>query len=181
MAVKKTVAAIFLLFLVITGCQQESNIPQQKIAIEQLQQLPTHTSWDFSMVIMDSNRIKTTLKARLARVYDQRQETRLDTSVVVEFMNARSQRIGILTADSAVVDDKTRNMVAYGNVKVVSDSTHTTLQTPVLMWNNKTQKLYTTEKIHIKSPTEIIDGTGMESDQYLKNYKIFKVSGIKNP
>ena len=120
-------------------------------------------------------------RARPHRVYDQRQETRLDTAVVVEFMNKNSQRIGVLTADSAVVDDKTRNMVAYGNVKVVSDSTHTTLQTPVLMWNNKTQKLYTTEKIHIKSPTEIIDGTGMESDQYLKNYKIFKVSGIKNP
>ncbi len=165
----------------ILGCEPENNIPQQKLAIEQLQQLPTHTSWDFSMVIMDSNRVKSTLKARLARVYDQRQETRLDTSVVVEFMNKNSQRVGILTADSAVVDDKSRNMVAYGRVKVVSDSTHTTLQTPVLMWNNKTQKLYTTEKVHIKSPTEVIDGTGMESDQYLKNYKIFKVSGIKNP
>jgi LPS export ABC transporter protein LptC len=161
------------------GCQSENNIPQQKLAIEQLQQLPTHTSWNFSMVIMDSNRVKSTLKARLARVYDQRQETRLDTSVVVEFMNSNSQRVGILTADSAVVDDKTRNMFAYGNVKVVSDSTHTTLKTAVLMWNNKTQKLYTTEKFSIRSPTEVIDGIGMESDQYLKNYKMFKVSGIK--
>ena len=178
----KTVSFVILIICsVIFGCQSENNIPQQKLAIEQLQQLPTHTSWDFSMVIMDSNRIKSTLKARLARVYDQRQETRLDTSVVVEFMNANSQRVGILTADSAIVDDKTRNMVAYGRVKVVSDSTHTSLQTPVLMWNNKTQKLYTTEKVHIRSPKEIIDGTGMESDQYLKNYKIFKVSGIKNP
>ena len=43
------------------------------------------------------------------------------------------------------------------------------------------KKLTTTEKVHIVSPSEIIDGTGMESDQYLKNYKIFKVSGIKNP
>lgn len=175
----KYLILIFWLFTV--SCHQESNIPQQKLALESMQQIPTHKSWNFSMVFMDSSRTKTKLSAKLARVYEQRQETLLDTNVVVEFMNENSKRVAMLTADSARVDDKTRNMFAYGKVKIVSDSTHTTMTTSLLMWNNQTQKLYTTEKVHIVSPSEIIDGTGMESDQYLKNYKIFKVSGIKNP
>ncbi len=172
---------IVMFCLVLAACHRESNIPQQKQALENMVQMPNHTSWNFSMVFMDSSRTKTKLSAKLARVYEQRQETLLDTNVVVEFMNENSKRVAMLTADSARVDDKTRNMFAYGKVKVVSDSTHTTMTTTLLMWNNQTQKLTTTEKVHIVSPSEIIDGTGMESDQYLKNYKIFKVSGIKNP
>lgn len=142
--------------------------------------IPLHAIWDFSMTLMDSARIKAVVSSTRAIVNEKRQETMLDGAVVVEFMSESSRRVGLLTADSAKIDDRSRNMFAYGNVKVVSDSTHVTLTTPMLMWDNGKQLLFTPEKAHIVTPTEIIDGIGFESDQYLKNYKIFRVSGIKH-
>jgi hypothetical protein len=47
------------------------------------------------------------------------------------------------------------------------------------MWDNGSQKLYSTEFVTITSPNEKIQGYGFESDQNLTNYKIFKVSGVK--
>jgi LPS export ABC transporter protein LptC len=143
-------------------------------------EIPAHTITGFSMLFTDSNRIRASLQSAYAIVYDQRNETVLDSAVMVEFMNAQSKRVGILTADSARIDDKTQDMFAYGNVIVRSDSTGTTLRTSVLMWKQQKQLLYTNERVNITTPSEIIDGTGMESDQWLKNYKIFKVSGIRH-
>lgn len=141
-------------------------------------QLPNHTSWDFRVRFMDSSRIKALLTAKRARVYDSRRETLLDTNVRVVFNNKSSQQLAVLTSDSARIDDRTRNMYASGNVVVISDSTGTLLKTPNLMWDHEKQQLYTNDKVHIETPNEIIDGTGLISDQYLKNYRIFKVSGV---
>ena len=69
-------------------------------------------------------------------------------------------------------------MFASGHVYVVSDSTQTSLATPNLMWDHDKQQLFTQEKVYIKTPTETIEGTGFISDQFLKNYRIFKVSGV---
>lgn len=169
--------AIVLAILTLSGCTEPD--VKNKPASAPEAEIPVHTIWGFSMILMDSSDTKATVSAAMAIVNDKRQETLLDSAVRVEFMNAMSQRVGLLTSDSARIDDRTRNMFAYGNVKVISDSTHTTLTSTMLMWNNEKQILYTPEKVHIVTPTEIIDGTGLESDQYLKNYKIFRVSGIK--
>lgn len=141
--------------------------------------IPTHEIWDFSMVFSDSTRIRALLKAGKARVFESRNETLLDSNVYVQFMNNRSQPAGYLTAKSATINEETRDMFAKGNVYVRSDSTNTTLTTPSLMWKEESRQLYTKDRIHIQTSTEIIDGYGMESDIWLKNYRIFKVSGTK--
>ena len=84
-----------------------------------------------------------------------------------------------LVADSAKIDDKTRDMFAFGNVVVVSDSTGSRLETQVLEWNNRTQRLYSNEFVRINTPNETIEGYGFESDPSLKNYRISRVSGVK--
>jgi hypothetical protein len=49
------------------------------------------------------------------------------------------------------------------------------------MWSEERKKLYSTEFVRIESPTEILEGYGFESDQQLKNYTIFKPSGVRYP
>ena len=140
--------------------------------------LPTHHSVDVEVFFMDSNRVRAVLHAGEASVYEDRRKTFLDKGVTVEFMNrAGTDRVSILTADSAEIDDRTKDMKAMGNVVVVSDSSATTLTTSLLLWEEKKRRIFGTEYVRIESPDEIITGYGFESDQYLKNYKIFKVSG----
>jgi lipopolysaccharide export system protein LptC len=60
---------------------------------------------------------------------------------------------------------------------VVINNEGSELRTQKLLWNNKTQKVYSDVLVRINTPTETIEGIGFESDQSLKNYKIYKVSG----
>ena len=142
-------------------------------------QIPTHEIWDFSMSFTDSTRTRALLKAGKARVFESRNETLLDSGVYVQFMNNKSQPTGFMTSKSASINEVTRDMFAKGNVYVQSDSTRTTLKTESLMWKEDARQFYTKDKVHIQTPTEIIDGYGMESDIWLKNFRIFKVSGTK--
>lgn len=138
------------------------------------------TGWNVEVSFLDSSVTKAILHARRTRVYNTRMETLLDSGVKVDFLSRYSGRIlSTLTSDSARVDDRTKDMLASGHVVVLGDSTKTTLETTRLHWNNKTQKLYTTEYVKITSPKETIMGYGLESDQSLANYKIFKVSGVQ--
>lgn len=141
---------------------------------------PDQISYNVSVSFVDSSFTKAILHAGRARVYFSRYETLLDSGVKVEFYSRQSNmRISILTAENARIDDNTRNMLARGNVIVISDSTGSKLETNLLEWNNTTQKIYSTEFVRITSPSEIIEGWGFESDPNLNNYRISKVSGIK--
>ena len=141
--------------------------------------IPTHEIWDFSMAFTDSTRTRAILKSGKARVFETRNETLLDSGVYVQFMNVASKPAGFMTSASASINEVTKDMLAKGNVYVQSDSTNTILKTETLMWKEESRQFYTKDKIHIQTPTEIIDGYGMESDIWLKNYRIFKVSGTK--
>lgn len=175
----RIVVAAIVVGVLLFSCRQEE---QGRFVNVDPTVLPTHVIDNPVIQFLDSAHVKAVLRAGKASVYEERMETLLESNVQVEFMSRTSgKRISILTADSVVIDDRTQNMTAHGNVSVVADSTATTLKTPLLMWDNSRQKLHSTEYVHIQSPTEIIEGYGFESDQNLKNYKIYKVSGIQYP
>ena len=170
----------FACLIVLSSCDDTKQNNQVIIndTIDPLQ-IPTHEIWDFSMAFTDSTRTRALLKAGKARVFESRNETLLDSGVYVQFMNSKSQPAGYMTSKSASINEITRDMFAKGDVYVQSDSTRTILQTQSLMWKEEARQFYTKEKVHIQTPTEIIDGYGMESDIWLKNFRIFKVSGTK--
>ena len=52
------------------------------------------------------------------------------------------------------------------------------LNTEELIWNEKLQKFYTEKFVKITTPTQIIYGNGLESNQNFSDYTILKVKGI---
>lgn len=170
---------ICLIFLLVS-CDDRKIVPKVLTDSINVEELPSQISWNVKVLFVDSSYTKAILRAKRARIYDRIGITLLDSGLQVEFMSKESKnRISLLTADSAEIEDKTKNMIARGNVVVISDSSSTKLETSVLQWNNTTQKIYSTEYVKITSPTESLQGWGFESDQYLINYKIFRVSGEK--
>lgn len=141
---------------------------------------PDQISHNFEMFFVDSSWTKAKLKAGRGRVYQARMETLIDQSLRLDLYSKNSSNVATwLTADSARIDDRTKDMIAKGNVIVYSDSSLTKLETSQLQWNQAEQKFFSTEFVRINSPQELIEGYGFESDQFLLNYRIFKVSGIK--
>lgn len=166
-----------ILFL---SCSQEKKEVKTLFAIDEVKDSPDQISYDFSVYFMDSSLVKAYLKADRARIYDKQKETKLDSHVVVDFYSKENgKKVSNLRADSVTIDDATKNMIAMGNVVVVSDSNKTTVTTSILEWHNETRKLTSDKYVKIISPDQEIEGIGFESDETLKNYTIYKVKGVK--
>lgn len=139
--------------------------------------LPHQESWNSTITISDSGIVNAIIKAGYIRVFEEPRRTHLSDGVTVDFYNEEGVKTSVLTSLEASVNDITNDLEAWGNVVVVSESDSTTLRTERLYWDNRRGLIHTPEFVRIASPHEKIQGTGFESEQNLKNYRIFKVSG----
>jgi len=164
---------VVLLAIAAAGCEERLKPTAGAIP---LQDIPSQESWNSTVTFSDSAKIKAVLWAGHIASFADQYYTLLSDSVRVDFYNEFEQHTSVLTARHGKVNDRTHDFEAYENVVVISDS-GTVLRTDRLFWNNATRRIHTDAFVDITSPTEHIMGHGMESDQGLKNYKIFRVTG----
>lgn len=159
--------------LILIAC--EDKIRPSVIAVSQTD-YPSQESWNSTVTFTDSGKVKAILWSGHIASYAPKQYTLLSESIHIDFFNGFEVHTSLLTARRGKVNDRTQDFVAYENVVVISDS-GTTLRTDSLYWDNATRKIRTEAFVDIVSPAEHIMGHGMISDQGLKNYTIFKVTG----
>ena len=159
--------------VMVWGCEEK--IRPAVVAVSQAE-IPSEESWNSTVTFTDSGKVKAILWSGHIASYAPKQYTLLSESLHVDFFNEFEQHTSLLTARRGRVEDRTENFAAYENVIVISDS-GTTLRTDSLYWDNATRKIRTEAFVDIVSLTEHIMGHGMVSDQGLKNYTIFKVTG----
>ena len=159
--------------LLLAGCAGKINPSVLPIGESSL---PSQESWRSTVYFTDSARIKAVLWAGHIADFQSRRITLLDDSVHVDFFDEAGRHTSLLTARRGKVDDATQDFVAYEKVVVVSDS-GSTMRTDSLLWTNATRTIHTNAFVDITSPTEHIMGQGLVSDQDLKNYRIFRVTG----
>ena len=138
--------------------------------------IPSQESWNSTVTFSDSAKTKAILWVGHVAVYSGRQYTLLSDSLHVDFFDELEHHTSVLTARRGRVNDRTKDFTAYENVVVNSDS-GVVLKTDSLFWHNATRKIQTDMFVEITSSTERIMGHGLISDQGLKNYKIFRVTG----
>ncbi|HNE51456.1 MAG TPA: LPS export ABC transporter periplasmic protein LptC [Chitinophagales bacterium] len=85
--------------------------------------------------------------------------------------------ISILKANYAENDDAQQTINVSGNV-YMENARNEIIETAQLTWNIRTKKIYTDKSIKIRTPDNIIYGTGFDSDEDFSNYTIRKVNGI---
>lgn len=85
--------------------------------------------------------------------------------------------VSVLKADYAQNDEATQTIKVSGNV-YMENSRNEILETQELIWHTQTKKINTDKSIKIKTPNNIIYGTGFDSDEDFSNYTIRKVNGI---
>lgn len=161
------------LILLLAGCEEK--IRPSVVPVKETE-IPSQESWNSTVTFTDSGKVKAILWAGHIASYAPQQFTLLTDSVHVDFFNDLEQHTSLLTSRRGRVNDRTEDFAAYENVIVVSDS-GTTLKTDSLFWDNATRRIRTEAFVDIMSPTEHIMGHGMISDQGLKKYTIFKVTG----
>jgi LPS export ABC transporter protein LptC len=169
----KGIGPVLLFLLLLPGCEEKI---RPSIAPGTGADIPSQESWNSTVTFTDSAHLRAVLWSGHISVYTAREYTLLDDSVRVDFYDEFEQHTSVMTARRGKVNDRTRDFEAYDNVVVVSDS-GTVLKTERLFWTNATMLIHTDAFVEITSPFEQIRGHGMQSDQSLKNYRIFRVTG----
>lgn len=175
---KRYIIPVIFYSLLLVSCGEKVKPPVSSTGIGG--EVPTQESWDAKITFTDSGKITGILRAGHISAFAEQRVTRLDSNITVDFYDENEHHTSVLTAKRGTVNDLTHDFEAHDNVVVVSDS-GTTLRTQDLFWVNITRMVHTPAYVDISSPTEQIQGQGFESDQSLRHYTIFKVTGQQKP
>lgn len=94
----------------------------------------------------------------------------------VRFYNGENLSSTVLTADTARQQKKSDLWAIGGNVRVTNGKGER-MQTELLYWDKKEERLYSEAPVQILTDGQLIRGVGFEADQEFNNYRIFKVQG----
>lgn len=164
--------------MVFSGCEEK--IKPSALGGLSSASMPSQESWNTTVTFTDSGIVKAVLKTGHLSMFENSRTTLLDSNVHVDFFDEYGKHSSVLTARSGKVDEAMNNLEAEGNVVVVSDS-GVVVRTEKMKWDNARQRILSDEFVRITSPTERLQGHGFESDQNLRNYKIFHVTGSAQP
>lgn len=156
------------------GCEK-NNIEKIK-AFSSPENLPLQEATNFQTLYTDSGEVRFSLKApKLLRFEN-------DGNPFVEFpegielvkYDENQNVISSITSNYAKQYPNEDKWEAKNNV-IATNLDGDTLKTEHLIWEEKSEKIYTEEFVRIIRPDQIITGIGFESDQTLENWR------IKNP
>ena len=173
------VSIICMLFFAsaISGCKEE-----QKVDISHsldASNMPTMSTTNISTLISDSGITQYKIKAPLWNIYDEADIPYwfFPDGIYLEKFNANYQVVATVAADSAIFYKNERLWKLQGNVEMNKLPKELFLS-PRLFWDQRKQQLYSDTFIHIENATHILEGTGFESDEQLKSYRILHPTGI---
>lgn len=104
----------------------------------------------------------------------------LKGEVKADFFNDKGEHMSRLISDAADINQRTNNLYAYGNVKVVSNDSVKLFSNSIL-WDNHYKLITSNDSVMFtSSDKDTMYGIGFESDMDLTKWKIKKPRGIKN-
>jgi len=171
-----TVFVVLLGAPMLLGCEDDAG-PRDRVVIPS--NVPDDESWNATIVFADSLGTRARVRVGHARRYVSSMRTILDSGVHVEFYAPDGSVNAVLASDSAHIDDRTRDMSAYGRVHVVGQANGTIVDTDRLFWQSNNRTLHSDAHVAIDNPerNEHLEGSGFQSDETLRNYTIFNITG----
>jgi LPS export ABC transporter protein LptC len=166
----------FLLFVVVLSfnCQklEEDSV---NTALEK-NRVPDQESWQSTFTITQDGKKFAEVWSGYIAFFNEMGQTFLKDSIHADFFDKDGFHNSVLTADSGIVYSQTNNLVAFGNVVVVSDS-GVVLETEKLRWDNELQKIISDVQVRFTTEDDTLLGDSFISDPDLTNYEIRNARG----
>ena len=140
---------------------------------------PDQEIWNSDITLTKDGLKRAVVHSAHLTKYNDKSFVNMDTDVIVDFFNEEERHLSHLTSQTATVNEHTNDLVAKGNVVVVSDS-GLTLFTEEMRWDHRKERIISEVFVTFVTPDDSLTGVGFESDSDLKNWVIFKPSGVTN-
>ena len=82
-----------------------------------------------------------------------------------------------MSADYGINYTKRKLLKAQKNVVVINFAKDEQLNSDELIWDQRRKRIYSEADVRITTPTEILYGTGLDSDEQFKRYEVYKSKG----
>lgn len=145
----------------------------------QTQDQPDQESWGNNIYFQRDGRRLAVLTAGYIAKYLKKKHTLLKEGVKVDFYDEEGNLNSVLTSSEGKVYDERSDMVATGNVIVISNN-GTTLYTEELIWINKEGKIVSDVPVRITTEGDTLYGDTFKSDPDLINYEITNARGTSD-
>jgi LPS export ABC transporter protein LptC len=165
-----TLSVIFLLTVSCTKIDETDSSQTQN------EEYPDQESWNAKMYFTRDGKRQAVLIAGYVAKYSSKRYTLLKEGVRVDFYDSQGNPKSILTSQTGKVLDDTQDMIATGNVELVSNNgTH--LYTSELKWDNKSGKVFSDVPVRLTTQTDTLYGDTFRSDPDLTDYEVTNPRG----
>ena len=169
---KKFFIYLFMMILLL-GC---SPAEEEVIEIDE-KKYPDQESWNTEIILTKNGQKRALVLAGHLTKNNDESTMVLDEIVDVDFFDAEQSHLSHLKSHQARVNETTNDLLASGNVVVVSDSGET-LFTEELRWDHRRERIISEVFITLVSDQDTLTGIGFESDSDLENWIIDKPAGV---
>ncbi len=163
---------ILLMAVLVLGCTNSSEDEQTSAIIE----YPDQESWNSVLTITNDGRKVSIVQAAHFKKFSNKNTAYISDGLQADFFDENGNHTSVLNSEGGEVNDLIQDMIAYGNVIVISDS-GVTLHSDTLKWDNKRQKIISEIPVMITSGTDTLYGDTFISDPSLENYQITNSHG----
>jgi LPS export ABC transporter protein LptC len=140
--------------------------------------VPVSSTRNVEMIYSDSSRLRAKVNAPQRDTYiGDDGFVEFSKGLKIEFYDTKSMLESKMIANYGISYSKTEIMEAKGNV-VLESVKGDKLETEHLIWDQKSDRIYSNVFSRITSPERVIYGDGFESNQDFSKYRILKVKGI---
>ena len=165
--------SLIILIVAFLGC---TSFDQDTTETDEQIDFPDQESWQTEMFFTREGKRRAVLKAGYVAKYSKKRYTLLKEGVRVDFYDSEGNAKSVLTSEEGKVFDDQDDMIATGNVVVVSKN-GTVLNTEELIWKNNEERIISNVPVKITTETDTLYGDSFSSDPDLISYEITNARG----
>lgn len=165
------------------GCREDDKLEvTANIDTDRMPQLSTR---NVSTLISDSGYTKYKVVTPLWNVYDGKNQEGKEAEgywvfpegVYLRQLDHELKTVSTVAADSARYYPSRKLWELYGDVEI-DQKDHAYFFSERIFFDDRVKKIYSDTFIHIKTPTQVLEGIGFESNESLTKYRVIKPTGM---
>ncbi len=167
----------WLLLLAMVACGADE-VDKIKVSASH-KDLPVEVGSNITINYTDSGYLKAKVFAPMLERYanENRMETEMRQGITAYFYDNRGKVTSYIKSKYAIRNERDRTLTARNDVNVVNNKGDT-LRTEELVWDEKTDRIYSDKFVKITSPDRIILGSGLESNTEFSRFRVLNITGV---